>query len=241
MEYYEDPTCCAPPEPAPVEICEPAPLPSIEPPAYEPPAAEIFPDLPVAPVADVAAAPAAPVTTVAEAPAAGAVPEAYQPVADAPLDAGTLLGPSTVGGSAETGSWVGGAPDLSGSGYVGGAPDLSGSGFVGGTPDLSGSGYVGGTPDLSAGTTIGGSTPDLGGIRVEYSGTSVEPFEIPVTPGPFNAVAQNIFNAHNAAIVDSALGGSGSTGTPAPWMPGFDSDHDGVLNERDANPRDRFS
>ena len=60
-------------------------------------------------------------------------------------------------------------------------------------------------------------------------------------PGPFNAIADNMMQAHNAALVNGALGSSGSTGTPAPWMPGFDSDHDGVLNERDANPRDRFS
>ncbi|HVF77068.1 MAG TPA: hypothetical protein VNA28_02125 [Solirubrobacteraceae bacterium] len=225
MEFYEDPNYCAPPEPAPVEICEPAPLPFVEPPAYEPPAAEIFPDVPAAPVVDLPAAPAAPIV---EAPMPAAAPETVLPVADAPLSSGTLLGPSTVGGSTETGSWIGGAPDLSASGYVGGSPDLSASG------------YVGGSPDLGASTTLGGTTPDLGGIRVEYNGMPVAPFDIPVTPGPFNAVAQNILNAHNAAIVDSALGGSGSTGTPAPWMPGFDSDHDGVLNERDANPRDRF-
>ena len=30
MEFYEDPNCCAPaPEPAPVDICEPAPAPGL--------------------------------------------------------------------------------------------------------------------------------------------------------------------------------------------------------------------
>jgi len=217
MEFYGDPNCCdTAPEPMPIDVPEPAPLPAFEPPAPAPPAAEIFPDPPAAPI-DVAPAPAAPV------------------------DAGTLLGPSTVGASADLGGgFVGGTPDLSGSSFVGGTPDLGGSGFVGGTPDLGGSGFVGGTPDLSASGSVTGPA-DLGMTWVDSHGTPVPAPNIPIVPGPFNAAAANIVGAANSGIVDNVLGSSGSNPYPAPWTPGFDSDHDGIVNERDPNPRDRFS
>jgi hypothetical protein len=163
--------------------------------------------------------PAAPVTAVPEAPASIA-PAPYQPVAETPLDAGTLLGPSTVGGS----------PDLSASGFVGGSPDLSATGFVGGTPDLSATGYVGGT-----------IAPDLGGTWVDANGTPTAAPDIPLAPGPYGAVATGMFDAANAAVAEGWLGGGAADSHPAPWTPGFDSDHDGVLNERDARPRDPFA
>ncbi len=225
MEIYEDTNVCQPvPEPAPVCAPEPAPLPAFEPPAPVAPAPEMT--FPAEPPAPVAAAPAAPAPVFeAPAPSPVAVPEA-QPVAEAPLSSGTLLGPSTVGGSTDTGSWVGGAPDLSAGGTIGGSPDLSANGFVGGSPDLGGS------------TTIGGPT-DLGMTWVDANGNPVDAPHIPVVPGPFNAAAAGIVDANNAAIVGGWLGG-GADPYPSFWTPGFDSDKDGVLNEHDADPRDRF-
>lgn len=221
MEFYGDPTCCdMAAQPAPVAVPEPAPLPAFEPPAYVAPAPEIsFPEAPPAPVA----VPAAPVAVEAPAPAS------YQPVAEATLSSGTLLGPSTVGGSTDLGGgWIGGAPDLSGSGVVGGSPSLSGSGFVGGTPDLGGS-------------IVGGASPDLGGSWVDSNGTPVAAPSMPLAPGPFSAAAAGIVNANNSAIVDGWLGGGSSSAYPAYWTPGYDFDRDGVLNESDRDPRNRFS
>lgn len=205
MEFYEDSNCPDPaPPPAPVEICEPAPLPAFEPPAPAPPAAEIFPEVPAAPVAPAPAAPVADVTPPAvEAPLPQPVPEPAQPLAPAPLTAGALLGPSTVGGSS----------------------DLGGSGFVGGSPQLGGS------------TILGSSSPDLGGTWVDSNGTPVAAPNIPVVPGPFDAAAANIVDANNAAIVDGMLSGGSSGAYPAPWTPGYDSDDDGIFNERDRDPR----
>ena len=205
METYDDPTCCDHAlAPAPVETYEPAPVPAYAPPAPVAPAAEIFPEVPAAPVA---AAPVANVTPAVEAPLPQPAAETVQPLAPAPLSSGTLLGPSTVGGSA----------------------DLGGSGFAGAGPSLVGS------------TTVGGSfAPDLGGTWLDSNGTPVAAPHIPVVPGPFGAAAAGIVNTSNAAIVDGLLGGS-APGVPAPWTPGFDSDRDGILNERDANPRDRFA
>lgn len=226
MEIYDDADACQPtPEPAPVCAPEPAPLRAFQPPAPVAPAAEMtFPAEPPAPVAAAPAAPAAPVLET-PAPAPAAVPEP-QPTAEAPLTSGTLLGPSTVGGSTDTGSWVGGAPDLSASGTIGGGPDLSAGGLVGGSPDL------------GAGTTLGGPT-DLGMTWVDANGNPVDAPHIPVVPGPFNAAAAGILDASNAAIAGGWLGG-GADPYPAFWTPGFDSDRDGILNEHDANPRNRF-
>lgn len=226
MEIYDDTNSCQPaPEPAPVCAPEPAPLPAFEPPAPVAPAAEMtFPAEPPAPVAAAPAAPAAPAVE-APAPASATVAEP-QPVAEAPPSSGTLLGPSTVGGSTDTGSWVGGAPDLSASGTIGGSPDLSAGGSVGGSPDL------------GASTTLGGPT-DLGMTWVDANGNPVDAPHIPVVPGPFNAAAAGIVDASNAAIAGGWLGG-GAEPYPAFWTPGFDSDKDGILNEHDADPRNRF-
>ncbi len=217
IETYTDPSCCCcePAVPEPVAIPEPAPLPAFEPAAVAAPPAEIFPE-PIAP------APAPSFTPVAE-------PAALPEPAAAPLTAGTLLGPSVVGGTTDLGG-----------GFVGGAPDLSAGGFVGGAPDLSAGGFVGGTPDLSAGGFVGGTTvPELGGTWIDDNGTAVPAPAIPVAPGPFNDVAAGIVGANNAAISGGLL--AGSTPAPAYWTPGFDSDHDGILNERDPRPRDPFA
>lgn len=210
MEIYDDPTCC---DHAPA----PAPAEIYEPaplPAYVPP-------VPAAPAAEifpeVSAPPAAPVV---EAPLPQPLPEPVQPLAPAPLTSGTLLGPSVVGGTA----------------------DLGGSGFVGGTPDLGGSATVGGSaPDLGAATTVGGSfAPDLGGTWIDSNGTPVAAPDVPVATGSFGAAGANIANANNAALAGGMLSGDWSSPYPAPWTPGYDSDRDGVLNERDRDPRDRF-
>ncbi len=232
MEPYTDPNCCCcDPAPVadPVVIPEPAPLPAYVPEPVAPPAAEIFPE-PAAP---------APSFTPAPEPMPAPMPA---PVVAAPLDAGTLLGPSVVGGGSDLGGgFVGGAPDLSAGGFVGGTPDLGTSGFVGGTPDLGTSGFVGGTPDLGTSGFVGGTTvPDLGGTWLDDNGTAVPAPEIPVVPGPFNAAAANIVSANNAAIAGGWLTGA-STPSPAYWTPGFDSDHDGILNEYDPRPRDAFA
>ena len=235
MEIYDDTDVCRPvPEPAPVCAPEPAALPAFEPPAPAAPAPEMT--FPAEPPAPVPAAPAAPAAPVFDAPAHTPEP---QPVAAAPLSSGTLLGPSTVGGGTDDGSWVGGAPDLSGSATIGGgAADLSASGFVGGGPELGASGFVGGSPDLGGSTTIGGPT-DLGMTWVDADGNPVDAPHIPVVPGPFNAAAAGIVDANNAAIARGWLGG-GADPYPSFLTPGFDSDKDGVLNEHDADPRDRF-
>ena len=208
METYEAPTCCDhAPAPAPVELNEPAPLPTYVPPVPAAPAAEIFPEV---------SPPAAPV---AEAPLPQPLPEPVQPLAPAPLTSGTLLGPSVVGGTS----------DLGGSGFVGGAPDLGGS-------------TVGGTPDLGASTTVGGSwAPDLGGTWIDSnSGAPVAAPGSPVATGSFGAAAANMVSANNAALAGGILAGDWSSPYPAPWMQGYDSDRDGILNERDRAPRDRF-
>lgn len=196
MEIYDDTHCCdMAPAPAPVEIPQPAPLPAYEPPAPVAPAAEIFPEVPAAPVV----APVTDVTPVLEAPAPQPVFEPVQPLAPAPLSSGTLLGPSTVGGSSDLGS-----------GFVGGAPDLGGS-------------------------TVGGSTTADLAITPTHNGTPNSAFAMPLEPGSHSAAAANIMNAHNA-VINSVQGGSSSTEYPAPWTRGYDSDRDGILNERDARP-----
>lgn len=120
---------------------------------------------------------------------------------------------------------------------------LLGPSVVGGTADLGGSAFVGGTPDLGASTTVGGSwAPDLGGTWIDRdSGTPVAAPGSPVATGPFAAAAANMVNANNAALAGGMLGGDSSSAYPAPWMPGYDSDRDGILNERDRAPRDRFA
>jgi|GEM_PF-5586571 len=113
-------------------------------------------------------------------------------------------------------------------------------GFVGGTPDLSASGTIGGTPDLSASGTVSGPAA-LGTTWIDDHGTPVaRPADIPVIPGPFNGAGDQILGAGNAATIDEWLGGA-PTPAPAPWTPGYDSDHDGILNERDGRPRDPFA
>ena len=199
--------------------CDHAPAPApVE--VYEPaPIPAYVPPVPAVPAAEIFPEVAAPAAPVAEAPLPQPLPEPVQPLAPAPLTSGTLLGPSVVGGGS----------------------DLGGSGFVGGTPDLGGSGVVGGTPDLGASTTVGGSfAPDLGGTWVDSNGTPVAAPDIPVAAGPFNAAAANMVNANNAALAGGMLSGAWSSPYPAPWTPGYDSDHDSVLNERDRAPRDRF-
>lgn len=119
---------------------------------------------------------------------------------------------------------------------------LLGPSVVGGSPDVASSGFVGGTPDLGASTIGGGSfAPDLGGTWVDSNGTPVAAPDVPVAAGPFNAAAANIVNANNASLAGGMLSGDWSSPYPAPWTPGYDSDHDSVLNERDRDPRDRFA
>jgi len=112
------------------------------------------------------------------------------------------------------------------------------SGVVGGSPSLSASGFVAGTPDLG-GSIVGGASPDLGGSW-DSNGTPVAAPNMPLAPGPLSAVAAGIVNANNAVIVDGLLGGGSSGAYPAYWTPGYDFDRDGVLNESDRGPRNRF-
>ena len=212
METYDNPTCCDhAPAPPPVEVYEPAPLPAYVPPVPAPPAAEIFPEV---------SAPAA--APVVEAPLPQPLPEPVQPLAPAPLSSGTLLGPSVVGGTA----------DLGGSGFVGGAPDLGASTTVGGSF----------AADLGASTTVGGSwAPDLGGTWIDRdNGTPLAAPGSPVATGSFGAAAANMVNANNAALAGGLLSGDWSSPYPAPWTHGYNSDRDGVLNQHDPDPRDRF-
>ena len=212
MEFYEEANSCDPgTEPAPVVVPEPAPLPAFEPAPPAPPAAEIIFPEPATPVA------APPAPAVPDAPQPLAVPEP-QPLAPVPLTSGTLLGPSTIGGS----------------------PDLGGSGFVGGSPDLGGSGFVGGSPNLGS-SMVGGGGTDLGLTWVDDNGTPVPAPQIPVVPGPFNAAAASIMEAHNTALIGGVLGSGGAAPAPAYWTPGHDGDHDGLNNERDRDPRNPYA
>lgn len=183
---------------------------------YEPaPVPAYAPPAPVAPPAEI-------FPEVPAAPAAVAPVADVTPVVEAPL-------PQPV---ADTVQPLAPAPLTSGT--------LLGPSTVGGS-DLGGSGFAGTGPSLGGSTTVGGSfAPDLGGTWLDSNGTPVAAPDIPVVPGPFSAAAAGIVNTSNAAIVDGLLRGS-TAGVPAPWMPGFDSDRDGILNERDANPRDRFA
>lgn len=201
--------------------CDHAPAPApVE--VYEPaPLAPYVPPVPVIAAAEIFPEASPPAAPVAEAPLPQPLPEPVAPLASAPLTSGTLLGPSVVGGSA----------------------DIGGSGFAGATTHLGGSTTVGGTPDLGASTTVGGSwAPDLGGTWIDRdSGTPVAAPHAPAANGAFAAAAANIVAANNAALAGGLLGGDSSSAYPAPWMPGYDSDRDGILNERDRAPRDRFA
>jgi hypothetical protein len=216
MEFYEDPCCNplpAPPLDAAPPVYEPAHVDPVPAPVAPEPAPVLTFDAPTPAPAPVASDPPAPV------PAPMPVPAA--------VDAGSLLGQSTVGGGADPGFTL---VDPAGNAVSSGS--LLGPATIGGTPQL-----TFGSPDLG-GSHVGGSTSSAM-TWTDGAGHPAAAPEIPVTPGPFSGAAAAMHAAASASLAGGILRDAADA-HPAPWTPGYDSDRDGIGNEFDSHPTNRW-